>query len=174
MTAPARANTRHLPILAFGGDLIGRETECAAIAAWLNHPRRRLLTITGPGGVGKTHLAYHALQTAPASHRVIFVSLAPIATGDLLMPALCHAMRLDERSGAPLLDLIAGAIGDGPVVLALDNLEHLPEARFTLMTGYVPAWRARARADDLSRCLSEAECAEAERFTAALGLRSAG
>jgi putative pyruvate formate lyase activating enzyme len=52
--------------------------------------------------------------------------------------------------------------------------EHLPETRFSLMTGYVPAWRTPSRTDGLSRCLTQSECAEAERFTAQLGLRSAG
>jgi len=52
--------------------------------------------------------------------------------------------------------------------------EHLPLAPFTLMTGYVPAWRAARQGDDLGRCLTEAERSEAEEFTLELGLRRAG
>jgi putative pyruvate formate lyase activating enzyme len=50
---------------------------------------------------------------------------------------------------------------------------HLAGTPFTLMTGYVPAWRTAGAMGDLSRCLTEAECADAERFAMDLGLRRA-
>ena len=128
MAIPTLSNIRGLPALAFGGDLIGREAELVMISEWRDDPCRRLLTITGPGGVGKTHLAYRALQDAAEPFQTSFVSLAPISGSDLIYSAIGHAMGLDERAGAPLLDLIAGSVADRPAIIALDNLEHLPGA----------------------------------------------
>jgi predicted ATPase/DNA-binding SARP family transcriptional activator len=108
--------------------LVGRKRECAAVAALLLDSDVRLVTLTGPPGVGKTRLA---LETAAQmlnefADGVWYVELAPIHTPELVAAAIADALRIREHSGnRPLLDYVTTYLRDQHTLLLLDNFEHL-------------------------------------------------
>jgi predicted ATPase/transcriptional regulator with XRE-family HTH domain len=105
---------------------VGRERELRALADLLDRPDCRLITLFGPGGVGKTRLALRAAeQTAAFGQGAIFVPLAPVGAADLLVATIAGALGLtfhdqeDER--VQLLQYLRAK----ELLLLLDNLEHL-------------------------------------------------
>src|SRR5260370_15709052 len=90
--APVQAASTNLP--AYLTPLIGREQEVQAVRDFLQRPEVRLLTLTGPGGVGETRLSVHiatdVLNDFP--DRVCFVSLAPISHPDLVIPTIATTL----------------------------------------------------------------------------------
>ncbi len=105
--------------------VIGREQELADLTALL--AQTRLLTITGPGGAGKTRLAVEVAQSRRAAFAdgVCFVDLAPLTDPTLVSTAIAQALRVQEQPGLPLLERIVAALGTKQVLLVLDNFEHL-------------------------------------------------
>jgi len=109
---------------------IGREREIAPIAALLLREDVRLVTLTGPGGVGKTRLASRvAEEIAPHfSDGIWFVSLAPITDSAHVAPTIAQALGVHEASGEPIVSRIAALIEDRHYLLMLDNFEQVIEA----------------------------------------------
>jgi non-specific serine/threonine protein kinase len=110
--------------------LIGRESELAALQAMLTDDEVRLLTLTGPGGVGKTRLALRVAHDLRGEFTdgAAFVPLATIADADLVCPAIAQALGLRERSDRPSSALLAEALRDRELLLVLDNFEQVVEA----------------------------------------------
>jgi predicted ATPase/DNA-binding SARP family transcriptional activator len=107
----------------------GRVQELAQIEEWLNDPQARLITLTGPGGIGKTRLAVEAARRAASFGAAItFVSLADHSSPDQILPAILQAMRLPSAGVADPLQRIAAALESRRHLLLLDNLEHLMDA----------------------------------------------
>lgn len=106
--------------------LVGRLPEVAAIQRLLSEPKIRLLTLVGPGGIGKTRLALHAALTAEGfPDGRWFVELAGLTNPELILPQIAHAIGVRELAGASVLDGIDEALGGKRTLLVLDNFEHL-------------------------------------------------
>ncbi len=110
--------------------LIGRSREVGEVASTLQETSVRLLTLTGPGGVGKTRLA---LQAASALLReyadgVYFVALTPIEDPSLVASAIARELGLEESGGRPLTEDLSAYLQEKHVLLVLDNFEQVLEA----------------------------------------------
>jgi predicted ATPase/DNA-binding winged helix-turn-helix (wHTH) protein len=107
-------------------DLVGRETLLDEINAALIDPRA-FITLTGPGGVGKTSLAVELgrQRLDAGSTPVWFVALAQLQSAESLPQALAAALRVDSGSADPLLPLIMQHLAQHPGLIILDNCEHL-------------------------------------------------
>jgi len=121
--------------------LVGREREVATVRNLLLQEHVRLLTLTGPGGVGKTRLA---LQVAADISQgfddgVRFVPLAAIRDPALVTPTIAQALGLLERGEQPLADLLKVFLRNRNVLLLLDNLEQVISSAGKLPTSWRPA-----------------------------------
>jgi non-specific serine/threonine protein kinase len=107
--------------------LIGRERDLEALDATLADPASRLITITGPGGVGKTRLALAtaAAGAAQFADGVRCVQLAPVRDPALALAAIAQALDVPQNDARPLDELVRGALARRHLLLLLDNCEHL-------------------------------------------------
>jgi predicted ATPase/DNA-binding XRE family transcriptional regulator len=106
---------------------IGRAAELTTVLRALHDPDHRLLTLTGPPGVGKTRLALETMRRLGAlvPGEFVFVDLAPLATPQLVLPALAAAAGVREPGTGELLARLKTRLAAKPVVLVLDNFEHV-------------------------------------------------
>ena len=102
--------------------LIGREREVAEVTALLRDDGARSVTLTGPGGVGKTRLA---LDLALALEPAHFLALASVADPALVATTLVQSLGVVDGGEAPAAEVLAGALASEDLLLVLDNLEHL-------------------------------------------------
>jgi predicted ATPase/DNA-binding CsgD family transcriptional regulator len=110
--------------------LLGREHETATLSQLLRSPEVRLVTITGPGGVGKTSLALqvaHDLQDAFIDG-VFFISLAAINDPTLIIPTIAHSLGVIESPNRLLLDSLKEFLRERQALLVLDNFEQIMSA----------------------------------------------
>jgi predicted ATPase/class 3 adenylate cyclase len=107
--------------------LIGREQEVATALHFLQREHVRLLTLTGPGGTGKTRLALQvAAELSEAfSDGVYFVNLAPISDPELVVPAIAQTLDIKEIADQTLLNLLKASLHWKQVLLLLDNFEQV-------------------------------------------------
>ena len=109
---------------------LGRERELAAMGTLLRTPSMRLLTVTGPGGTGKTRLALQAAADALDlfADGVWFVNLAPIADPALVVATIAQVLGVRETGAQSVGDLLAHYLRDKALLLLLDNFEQVREA----------------------------------------------
>jgi predicted ATPase/DNA-binding CsgD family transcriptional regulator len=119
--------TRQLPYFVQSAPLIGRAAELAEVTGLLTDRAIRLVTITGRSGIGKTRLALEAARRLDAAKRgsALFVSLAAVGDPDLVLPAIAAQLDVTAGPGVPLSEVVARCLRRAPVVLLLDNFEHL-------------------------------------------------
>jgi predicted ATPase/DNA-binding XRE family transcriptional regulator len=110
--------------------LHGRENDLETLRSWLANPRVRLLTLIGPGGVGKTRLAVELARGVAdeGSMRVLFVPLAHVRDPALAACAIAEVLGLADLTPADLPKRARAACGDYPTLLVLDNFEQILDA----------------------------------------------
>jgi predicted ATPase/class 3 adenylate cyclase len=106
---------------------VGREDELARIGELLSEQPLRLLTLTGPGGTGKTRLAIQAAAESSDGFPggLWWVPLAPLEDPGLVLSEVAGSIGVEEQAGVPLSDTIAARTAGRPTLVLLDNAEHL-------------------------------------------------
>jgi predicted ATPase/class 3 adenylate cyclase len=110
--------------------LLGREQEVAALTALLSAQTPRLVTLTGPGGIGKTRLS---LQVAAEllddfTHGVYFADLAPVRLPEQVISAIATTLGVREIGGEPLFTSLKDYLRAKHLLLVLDNFEQVLDA----------------------------------------------
>jgi predicted ATPase/DNA-binding CsgD family transcriptional regulator len=128
MVATSEADPANLPVPLTR--FVGREREVAEICTLLERDDLRLVTLTGPGGVGKTRLALAAAQAIVAArdYRIIFVDLAPLIEHGLVLQAIAHQLQVRDFGVEPLEAQVINDLSEIPTLLILDNFEHVLDA----------------------------------------------
>jgi predicted ATPase/class 3 adenylate cyclase len=110
--------------------MIGRETELAEVLKRLSSETVRMLTLTGPGGTGKTRLGLQAAADLSDrfEHGVYFVDLAPIRAPEAVLPVIARALSIRETSYRPLMQELKDQLKAREILLLLDNLEQVTTA----------------------------------------------
>jgi predicted ATPase/DNA-binding SARP family transcriptional activator len=125
---PAQAGpARRLPVAP--SPIVGRERELAEVAAVLDRPAARLVTLTGAGGTGKSRLALE-IATGMQSRfpdGVFFAALGAIRDPALIVPSIAGALEVTEGPGQPLIESLKHHLRDREVLLVVDNFEQVVE-----------------------------------------------
>lgn len=110
--------------------LIGRDRDVARVLDLLTDPATRLVTVVGPGGIGKSRAALRVAERAAEAlvDRVAYVELAPVTEPSVLLPAMANALGLQERAGVSVARQLRDLLAEAPTLLVLDNMEQLADA----------------------------------------------
>jgi predicted ATPase/DNA-binding CsgD family transcriptional regulator len=110
--------------------LVGREHDIDALTALLTAQGTRLLTLSGPGGVGKTHLALElaALVAPRFQDGVVFVPLSSTRDPSLVVPTIAQSLGLHEAPGQTVIEILGAALANLDVLVILDNMEQVMDA----------------------------------------------
>jgi predicted ATPase len=131
---PRRANgpAGNLPLPS--GSFVGRTRELDEVTGLLQDSDTRLLTLTGPGGSGKTRLAVQASQLLTGRYRdgVWFVGFADITDPDLIAPTIWRALELGDQPGVTAMARLKAWTAGRELLLVLDNLEQLADGASVL------------------------------------------
>ncbi|HWQ11215.1 MAG TPA: tetratricopeptide repeat protein [Roseiflexaceae bacterium] len=161
---------------------VGRERELAELDTLLRRAGVRLLTLTGPGGTGKTRLALQTAlalasrSTPPPEERagsasdadgnlfadgVWFVDLAPVREAALVLPAVTRALGVREAGGRPLQETLGDYLREKRLLLVLDNLEQVVDAapELAALLAAAPGVKALATSRALLHLAGEREYA---------------
>ncbi len=117
--------------------LIGRESALAEVTAAVR--RSRMVTLTGPGGVGKSALAAEVARRLGPGFRdgVRMVELAPVSTDDAVVASVAQAVDAERRSGRSLTRAVVDVLAARELLVVVDNCEHVTEPVGALLTELV-------------------------------------
>jgi predicted ATPase len=120
-----RRSERSLPLTSTS--LIGREHDIAEVSKLLQKPEVRLVTLTGPGGIGKTRLAIAVGEQLDDRYPkgTVFVPLAAITQPELVLPRIATAVGATVEDARGPLDVLVEHFAETPTLLVLDNLEQV-------------------------------------------------
>ena len=109
---------------------VGRDQDAEAIANLLARSDVRIVTLTGPGGVGKTRLAFHVADQLKSSFPdgVVTVDLATITTPELVLPAIARAFGITDSGADSVMQRLIRVIGDRRILVLIDNFEQVASA----------------------------------------------
>ena len=115
--------------------LVGREQDVEEVAHLLHQSEVRLLTLTGPGGVGKTRLALKVARDTAGSFAdgVTFVDLTEVTDPTRFAPTVAHALGLPDTGNKPPFDLLLKQLREKELLLVLDNFERVATAALLLV-----------------------------------------
>jgi predicted ATPase/DNA-binding SARP family transcriptional activator len=125
-TALRQRRARHnLP--ASSTPFIGRQRDLDALEELIQQESVRLITLTGPGGIGKTRLALETAGLLVGSFEdgAWFVDLAPVGDPGLTISTIAATLGVTERGDQPIIDSLKSFLADRQLLLVLDNFEHL-------------------------------------------------
>jgi len=125
---PTPSSLTYLPTILT--PLLGRETDLDRLQTLIDSPSIRLLTVTGPAGVGKTRLVLHVATTFinEFERDVVFVPLADIRDPSLVLPAIARALGVPPDANEDVAHGVASELEARHGLLILDNFEHLLNA----------------------------------------------
>ncbi len=111
-------------------ELIGRVDERNGVCRMLTHDRCRLVTLTGPGGAGKTSLALTVAQSLQHDYSggAYWVQLGEVSDAGLVASAVTQSLGFQEAPGVSPADVISSNIGDAKFLLVFDTFEHVINA----------------------------------------------
>ena len=118
-------STNRLPVQPTA--LIGREPEVGAVRDLLLRADVRLVTLTGPGGTGKTRVAVEAASGLAEAFAdgAVFVGLAPVRDPALVLPTIAQAVGARDTGNRPILEIVTEYLRERHVLLVLDNCEQV-------------------------------------------------
>ena len=105
--------------------LVGRERELTELAALLDRPDVQLVTLLGPGGIGKTRLALALGDDDAHAGRATYVGLATLTSPDAVLPAMAEALGLPDTEQGGVVDALVRALRERDELVVLDNVEHV-------------------------------------------------
>jgi predicted ATPase len=157
LAAPAERTRTNVPTPLT--PLIGRRIELTAVTALLRSADVRLLTVTGPGGTGKTRFAVEVAREllGDFGNGVCFVDLSPVEDPELVGQQLLGALEIAEQPGRSAVATLKDALREQELLLVLDNFEHVVDAAPVVveLLSAAPAMKCLATSRSLLRLSSE-------------------
>ena len=128
---PPRTLRRRTDLPAPPGELLGRDADLAALSTLVTADRSRLVTVIGPGGIGKTRLAVETARSVADTFPggVVFVPLGAVADAGLLLDTVADALGARREPGVEPIDVVRPALGNERTLVVLDNFEQVVAAR---------------------------------------------
>jgi predicted ATPase/transcriptional regulator with XRE-family HTH domain len=116
--------------------LVGRDVESAALRALLAHEHVRVVTVTGPGGIGKTRLAIDVAtaMTRTFADGTVYLDLTPLTEASMVIPTIANAFGIYEPRGTRRFQVLIDTLEDKHLLLMLDNCERVLGAAADIAT----------------------------------------